>query len=152
MSEKKEGAAANHHDATPSSIVPPNTIDFIGKKFANLRRLLVAGLIFIVLILVGTIFPNLFPGREKAPNANVIKLLEDQRKQYDSIAKRNIILMEQYIKHAEDRQLRDSLILLQGQKRLLQALNDIKPLYEKIPTYTDLSKDSLRRLHAARFQ
>lgn len=149
--ENEEGQTKNHLTSDLMVFVKTTTAN-LDKKFSNFRRFLIVVFLLIVVLLLGNFFHTLFKNVEKPPNENLIKYLEGLRQVYDSAAKSQHAIFIDYIKHTEDRERRDSNSLLQLQNHLVESINNFKPLYEKIPSYHDVSKDSLRRLLAVRFR
>lgn len=122
------------------------------KNSARIKWLLILLTCVSLSSLLSNIFPAFFSSRRNAPNENLIHYLEKQRKTYDSIIQAENAIFKAYIKRADDREHRDSITNLQRQEQLIKTITfNIKPLYAQIPSYTGLSKDSLRRLHTARF-
>jgi len=95
-------------------------------------------------ILGGAIF-NAFHPPQPPPNKELIKYLEEQRQEI--IKSRQAIekVVTDNMTSAIDRQHRDSLTDLRTQARLLQSLDNFRPLYEKNKYVFDLGASQLRR-------
>lgn len=109
--------------------------------------LIIAGLFGVGIYIGGNNAKNNTP-----PNEKLIEYLEIQRLHYDSVAMVQQSKMDIFILAAEAREKKDSQIFVTTQNRLLQSIQTIKAQYEKIPSYSNLSNDSLRRIFAARFK
>lgn len=100
-------------------------------------------------IIVGILVSQFFQRSAITGNQALIKELHQQRKSYDSAAIVFQQKMDSFMQQATHREQRDSIQYARAQKRLQQSLKNLKLKYETIPSYTDLSKDSLRRLYSA---
>lgn len=123
------------------------TMTKVSKNIATIKIIgIIICAIFCVLIIVG-IF--LYIGGDKydsSQQSEFMKYLEKQRQYYDSIQVKEQELMQSSIVSAKQRQKRDSIADVEV-RRLLTDIKTTQMLYEKMPVYHDLSKDSLRRIY-----
>lgn len=107
--------------------------------------------LFVAVLATGMLVMYGVSKKENAPNEELIEYLEAQRLHIDSMANWQQLAMDSFMNAAADREKRDSALFITNQIRLMQSIQTIKSQYEKIPSYTNLSKDSLRRIHADKF-
>ena len=113
-------------------------------------KIVILFLIFAVLFGLGFYIGDNNAKNTTPPNEKLIQYLEAQRLHYDSVAMVQQSVMDSFMTAAEGREKRDSQVLA-DQTRLLQSIQTIKSQYAKIPSYTNLSADSLRRIFARKF-
>jgi hypothetical protein len=95
-------------------------------------------------ILGGALF-NAFHPPQPPPNKELIKYLEQERQEIVKSRQAIEKVAADNMTAAIDRQLRDSLTDMKTQARLLQSLDNFRPLYEKNKYVFDLGATQLRR-------
>lgn len=120
------------------------------KKHITFKNVLILVLSIACLILLFTFFR----GCKKTPtppNQKLIEHLEKVRKSYDTLEAKLEQWRNEDLQRIAEREYRDSITHLAEQTRLLNSIKSIKTQYGKIPSYSGISNDSLRRILRERF-
>lgn len=114
-----------------------------------MKNFFIVLMLVIFSIVVGIVIANAFHKDNASPNAALKEYIQEQRRISDSAAQANAAVFTNLVAEARSQHTADSLAYVAREGRLLQSIQSIKTKYAQIPSYTDLSKDSLRRLVAA---
>lgn len=104
-------------------------------------------------IIVGIVIYSTFLYKRKPvadPNDSLVEYLKADSRHKDSLIAVLQTEIKGILRSDSIREHRDSSTLA-AQNRLSKSIQNIQSQYEKIPSYSNLSHDSLRRLHTEKF-